>query len=754
MIKYEYFDKNLKLHVVEFPELIVEKDDFNKDEIIKEAKKYHGVDKFAKDHRDMFSYMFNNGLANELCEVYKEDSRYCSWNQFLSELFEAKSRRELKMRYSISYALFKLYTDLLQFVYGDKRRYSPKTAEEALHSYLSLAELYYDDYELFLYIRNRCSELFKYFPEHTQKEWEIDEIIEHSKRYVRYIDFYECEPYACIYADYNDLYDEKITHLKGKPRGVEYWTPEVIQLFAKKFKYQSELFIKYPGIEIEYRRHKSVKELLNKCFDEEHKCRTRVHTYKNNKVYAVNHNYSYDECYELAELCKTRSEMSIKYNRAYKIAKENGWLKDYKWFFSRTDYMNDVFCVYGNIDEELKVAYIGLTRQRRVKYRYTEHKSSSDVLSTYFSNINKPIPEPIVIKDNLTSEEAQYYEDYYRNDYIQKGYNVLNIAATGVGTSSIGGCLVKWTKDACYEEAKKYTKYYDFMTLSSSAYSRARVMGYLGDYTWLKKSEHDTYTLENIIERCKKYKYVEDIPKNLHDAAWRYKLLPQIREMLPSRVEEYKQTFNFEYCVSVAKQFTRTRDFNLKASAYYNFCTANDYIKHFYWFNNSFKYWTYDVCYNEFKKYSSLDEFEKNCYGGYHMSVEQGWINDFISGNYNEYKSKRTLYWFYTDCKLCIDPKLLEIMNYNEWVQIMLKYDPFERYVYDNDVLKIDGKSFMKYNECNMYYVDDKLIFVKKDLEECYPDIFGENCIDLYFHSLKVFPYVNDFDTININLMK
>lgn len=136
------------------------------------------------------------------------------------------------------------------------------------------------------------------------------------------------------------------------------------------------------------------------------------------------------------------------------------------------------------------------------------------------------------------------------------------------------------------------------------------------------------------------------------------------------------------------------------------------------------------------------------------MSVNQGWINDFIIGNYNEYKSKRTLYWFYTDCKLCIDPKLLEIMNYNEWVQIMLKYEPFERYVYDNDVLKIDGKSFMKYNECNMYYVDDKLIFVKKDLEECYPDIFGKNCIDLYFHSLKVFPYVNDFDTININLMK
>ena len=34
MMKYEYFDKNFKLHVVEFPELIVEKDDFNKDEII------------------------------------------------------------------------------------------------------------------------------------------------------------------------------------------------------------------------------------------------------------------------------------------------------------------------------------------------------------------------------------------------------------------------------------------------------------------------------------------------------------------------------------------------------------------------------------------------------------------------------------------------------------------------------------------------------------------------------------------------
>ena len=753
MIKYEYFDKNSKLHVVEFPELIVEKDDFDKNEIIKEAKKYHGVDKFAKDHRDMFGYMFNNGLANELCEVYKEDSRYCSWNQFLSELFEAKSRRELKMRYSISYTLFKLYTDLLQFVYGDKRRYSPKSAEEALYYYSSLAELYYNDYDLFLFIRNRCSELFKYFPEHSQKEWKIDEIIEHSKRYERYIDFYECEPYACVYADYNDLYDEKITHLKGKPRGNNYWTPEVIQLFAKKFEYQIDLFIKYPGIEIEYCRNDYIKELLNKCFDEEHKCRPREYTYQNNKVYAVNHKYSYDDCYELAEFCKSCTEMSAKYVKAYKIAKENGWVKDYKWFFSRTDYMNDIYCVYCNIDEDLKVVYVGLTKKRRLDDRYREHKKSTDVLATYFNNINKPIPKPIVIKDNLTPEEAQYYEDYYRNDYIQKGYNVLNIAATGVGTGSVGGCLVKWTKDACYEEAKKYTKYYDFMILSSSAYSRAREMGYLGDYTWLERQNHENHTPESLLEKAKEYEYWEDFSNKYYDAARYHGVFDQIKEMLPSRIEEYKQTFNFEYCVDIAKQFTKTRDFYTNAPVYYNFCTANDYIKHFYWFKQSFKHWTYDVCYNEFKKYSSLDEFEKNCYGGYHMSVEQGWINDFISGNYNEYKANRMLAYKYDDYIFKLDRRLLNSGNESEkfYIDKILSYNPFDRYTIENGVLLIDGISFMKYNDCNMYYKNNELYFIKRDLSRKYPHLFRIKNVRKFMSLMKPLPEVNDFDNIDID---
>lgn len=35
------------------------------------------------------------------------------------------------------------------------------------------------------------------------------------------------------------------------------------------------------------------------------------------------------------------------------------------------------------------------------------------------------------MKDGLTVLESQYYEDYYKKQYANDGYNILNVAATG-----------------------------------------------------------------------------------------------------------------------------------------------------------------------------------------------------------------------------------------------------------------------------------------------------------------------------------
>lgn len=48
------------------------------------------------------------------------------------------------------------------------------------------------------------------------------------------------------------------------------------------------------------------------------------------------------------------------------------------------------------------------------------------------------------MKDGLTVLESQYYEDYYKKQYANDGYTLLNVAATGKNVGSIGG-IAKWT---------------------------------------------------------------------------------------------------------------------------------------------------------------------------------------------------------------------------------------------------------------------------------------------------------------------
>ena len=66
-------------------------------------------------------------------------------------------------------------------------------------------------------------------------------------------------------------------------------------------------------------------------------------------------------------------------------------------------------------------------------------------MANFYFERNLPIPEPIILEENLTPIEAQFYEGYYVEKYRNEGWNVLNKAKTGVAKSSIGGGYIKYT---------------------------------------------------------------------------------------------------------------------------------------------------------------------------------------------------------------------------------------------------------------------------------------------------------------------
>lgn len=83
--------------------------------------------------------------------------------------------------------------------------------------------------------------------------------------------------------------------------------------------------------------------------------------------------------------------------------------------------------VYAYVDEDNKVAYVGLTIDKNSREKKHKYEANSAVRK-YFG---KNIPEPIILKDGLTILESQYYEDYYKKQYAMMVIIFLTLLQQG-----------------------------------------------------------------------------------------------------------------------------------------------------------------------------------------------------------------------------------------------------------------------------------------------------------------------------------
>ena len=292
--------------------------------------------------------------------------------------------------------------------------------------------------------------------------------------------------------------------------------------------------------------------------------------------------WTMEKCYEAALCCKSRSEFSHKYCSAFGSAYRNGWLKDYTWF-KKQSHEDDDYWVYAYEDVENKAVYVGLTFR---KERHREHKTDeTDTARLYFESINKPLPEPRIKMDNLNAEDAQYYEDWYKQKYAEAGWKVINKGKTGVGTGSLGSGAIKWDYEHCKEEALKYETRTDFRVKSGGAYEASRRNGWLDDFTWftIKRKPVGYWTYERCIEEAMKYSTRQELRDN----------------------NEYV----------------------------YKFLLKNGWLDE--WFGKrNYKpmgYWNnYERCREEALKFDTKKDFQKSCSGGFNSAFRHGWLDDFF----------------------------------------------------------------------------------------------------------------------------
>lgn len=245
------------------------------------------------------------------------------------------------------------------------------------------------------------------------------------------------------------------------------------------------------------------------------------------------------------------------------------------------------YCVYKYESPSEGKVYIGLTKD--LKRRDREHRNRIDRDRVY-KNFDV-IPKPIVLKENLTQEEAKYCECYFVELYKNnKEFNIINKAKPG----GVGGNYTKWTKEKCKKEAMKYNYVGELEKQNQWVYRICLKNNWLDEFG-LKRSEC-----------CKK--------------KWTY-------ETLKTEVLKY----------SSRKQFARS---NVHA---YSVCKKNGWLDELIPLQNCIK-WTYDVCKLEAAKYSKRGDFRKKSYKCYDACLRHGWLDLFfkeLDGG-NRFKQKWT----------------------------------------------------------------------------------------------------------------
>ena len=158
--------------------------------------------------------------------------------------------------------------------------------------------------------------------------------------------------------------------------------------------------------------------------------------------------------------------------------------------------------------EKYDAVYVGRTINKKRRDREHIFNTESDAVARFAMRHNIAVPSMIILEENLTLEKGQEREDYWVNYYKEQGYNILNSGRTGVGLGSLGSLAgIKWTKDKCFEEAKKYSYRKEFQRGSVGAYTRALKRGWLKEYTWFKRPQswNQKWNQESCYDEALKY---------------------------------------------------------------------------------------------------------------------------------------------------------------------------------------------------------------------------------------------------------
>ncbi len=282
--------------------------------------------------------------------------------------------------------------------------------------------------------------------------------------------------------------------------------------------------------------------------------------------------------------------------------------------------------IYVYLWDEFNTIYIG--RTINPKSRHQAHKTRATEATYKFSSEHHvEHPKMIIIENDLTIEEGIEREKYWINEYRENSpYEVLNKTKGGeTGTPD----SIKWTKENVFNEGKKYEYRSDFYRKSPGAYHVALSNNWLDEIFSEKRKPIPIYkwTKEAVFEESKKYDtryhfqngnesaYKKALDNNwLDEMTWLKKVGHFIKWDEKSTFEESK------------KYITRNNFRHGSPGAYYA-ALSNNWLDKMEWLKPDI-IWTKEAVFEESKKHKTKTEFKRGNDWAYRLAIKNGWINE------------------------------------------------------------------------------------------------------------------------------
>lgn len=393
--------------------------------------------------------------------------------------------------------------------------------------------------------------------------------------------------------------------------------------------------------------------------------------------------YDYEKSYNIAKQCSSSTEMQKMNGSAYNVARKNGWLKDYTWFVLKrhkpytyeevyeiaknytcsSDFQKGNGSAYGKARENHWIKdYYWFTVKQHAPYTYEQ---CYEIAKQFHSRVEFAKGSASVYNAALN---RGWIEDYTWFESRQNPYNY-------------------WTKKRVAEESQKYKNRGEFHDKCGTAYGKARINGWLDEFTWLKddridfsndkidcvyayefEETHSVYVgrtlIRRINERDREHLFVDTDAVHIF-AKERGISVPDMTiletnltlaegiEKEKYYLESYrnkgwhilnraktgsvgliaKNKWSKKSCREEALKYKTRGEFAKQSSGAYEVARSNGWLDSYTWFDRMQKpagYWdSYENCYNAALECKNKTEFIKKYNRAYVKATENGWIDDF-----------------------------------------------------------------------------------------------------------------------------